>query len=83
MTHLAKPVRMSTKGQVVIPLDVRRRLGIRAGDRLVVVAGDREAVLMTAARYVETLRGAGRGVYGKTAADVDRYIRRERGTWPK
>ena len=37
--------RMSSKGQVVIPEDVRRRLGLKAGSQFVVVASDDAVVL--------------------------------------
>jgi AbrB family looped-hinge helix DNA binding protein len=36
---------MSSKGQVVIPEDVRRRLGLKAGSQFVVIAGDDAVVL--------------------------------------
>lgn len=38
--------RMSSKGQVVIPENVRRRLGLKAGSQFVVVASDDAVVLM-------------------------------------
>ncbi len=37
--------RMSSKGQVVIPENVRKRLGLKAGSEFVVVAGDDAVVL--------------------------------------
>jgi AbrB family looped-hinge helix DNA binding protein len=37
--------RMSSKGQVVIPESVRKRLGLKAGSEFVVVAGDDAIVL--------------------------------------
>ena len=37
--------RMSSKGQVVIPKSVRKRLGLKAGSEFVVVAGDNAVVL--------------------------------------
>jgi AbrB family looped-hinge helix DNA binding protein len=77
----AKPVRLSSKGQIVIPLEVRRRLGLKTGDPLVIVAQDGEAILMTPRRYVESLRGAVRGTYGRTREEVDAFIRRERTAW--
>ncbi|MGQ0549547.1 MAG: AbrB/MazE/SpoVT family DNA-binding domain-containing protein [Armatimonadota bacterium] len=82
MAPLARPVRVSTKGQIVIPQEVRRRLGIKPGDRVVVVAGDSEAVLMTAARYTESVRGVAGGIYGKNREEIDAYVRGERRTWP-
>lgn len=36
---------MSSKGQVVIPESVRKRLGLKAGSEFVVVAGDDAIVL--------------------------------------
>ncbi len=36
---------MSSKGQVVIPESVRKRLGLKAGSEFVVVAGDDAVVL--------------------------------------
>ena len=44
MTRIAT-TRMSSKGQVVIPEDVRRRLGLKAGSQFVVVASDDAVVL--------------------------------------
>ncbi len=48
MVRTYRHVRVSTKGQVVIPLPVRRQLGIEPGDRLVIVGGENEAILMKA-----------------------------------
>lgn len=44
-------VKVSTKGQIVIPKDVRRRLGITPGKKLLVAVGNEEIVL----RKVEDL----------------------------
>ena len=83
MVRTYRPVRVSTKGQVVIPLAIRRRLGIKPGDQLVIVGGEHEAVLMKAKRYAESLRGIARGVFGRTREEVDAYVRGERRTWEK
>ncbi len=56
-------------------------MGLKSGDKLVIVEGDREATLMTARRYAERLRGVARGIYGRTRAEIDAYVREERGTW--
>lgn len=37
--------KMSSKGQVVIPEDIRRRLNLKAGDQFVVV-GDKDVVIL-------------------------------------
>ncbi len=81
MVRVVRPVRVSTKGQVVIPLGVRRKLGIKAGDQLVIVSGDDEALIMKAKRYAESIRGIGKGLYGKTREEIDAYVRGEREAW--
>ncbi len=83
MATVAKPVRMSTKGQIVIPLELRRQMGIKPGDSLVIVGDQNEATIMTAKRYVESLRGIAGGVYGKTRKEIDAYIKAERRTWQR
>ena len=42
--------KMSSKGQVVIPENVRRRLGLKAGSQFVVIAGDDAVVLKLVAK---------------------------------
>lgn len=83
MRKMTRAVRVSTKGQVVIPLEVRRRMGIRPGDSLVIVSGEDEAILMKARRYVESLRGMARGIYGRNREEIDAYIRGERQAWQR
>ena len=83
MVPLAREVRMSTKGQIVIPLEIRRRMDLKPGDHLVIVGGDSEATLMTPTRYAESLRGAARGIYGRTREEIDAYVREERRKWPR
>jgi AbrB family looped-hinge helix DNA binding protein len=46
MTELAT-TKMSSKGQVVIPEDIRKRLGLEAGSQFVVVAGKDAVILKT------------------------------------
>lgn len=48
MTHLAT-TRMSSKGQVVIPEDIRNRLRLKSGSRFVVVGKDDVIILKTIA----------------------------------
>ncbi len=81
MVRTYRPIRVGTKGQVVIPLPVRRQLGIKPGDQLIIIGGENEAILMKATRYTESLRGLGAGSYGRTREEVDAYVRGERRTW--
>jgi AbrB family looped-hinge helix DNA binding protein len=77
----AQRVRMSTKGQIVIPLAVRQKMGLKAGDSLFVLGGEEEVVLLTARRYAERLRGSAKGVYGRTREEVATYLAGERREW--
>jgi len=43
----ARVVRISSKGQIVIPAEVRRRSGLRAGDALVVRPGAGREIVFT------------------------------------
>jgi AbrB family looped-hinge helix DNA binding protein len=38
-------VKVSPKGQIVIPKEIRKRLGISAGERLLVMSRDREILI--------------------------------------
>ena len=52
---------VTSKGQVTIPADVRHRLGIDAGDRLVFeIEGEDIRIRVVSSRSLEELFGAGR-----------------------
>ena len=79
MARIVRPIRVSTKGQMIIPVAVRRKLSIKPGDQLVIVSGDSEAIIMKPKRYAESLRGVGKGLYGKIREEIDAYVQGERG----
>lgn len=61
-------VRMTDKGQVTIPVDIRRQLGLRPGDEIEITVQDGVVCMKRAAstksygeRLVERLRGKGDG----------------------
>lgn len=69
-------VTLSTKNQIVIPRDARKALGLKPGDRiLVVVRGERVLVLQKPESYHKAIRGFGRGVYSQN------HLRKERDGW--
>lgn len=51
---------ISSKGQVTVPVEVRRRLGIKQGDKLSFVIEDEGSIRLEAPRYrdLASLRGA-------------------------
>ncbi|MHB8892255.1 MAG: AbrB/MazE/SpoVT family DNA-binding domain-containing protein [Candidatus Limnocylindrales bacterium] len=74
-------VKVSTKHQIVVPSEVRSRLGIVAGDRLEVIITD-DAIVMRKrpARPSDRLRGLGAGK-GWYEPDPDTYLRQLRDEW--
>lgn len=74
--------RLSSKGQVVIPEEIRNRLGLRPGAQFVVV-GDRDVVILKVIQTPEMaefdeLVGRARNAAkraGRTKKDVDQAIR--------
>jgi AbrB family looped-hinge helix DNA binding protein len=64
--------RVSTRGRVTIPIELRRRLGIRPDTRLIVREVDGQIVVMTMASYVESLLDKYRGKGSMQALKEDR-----------
>ena len=54
-------VTVSTKFQVVIPLKVRKQLGVKAGQKMQVIAYDNRVVLIPV-RQIEEARGSLKGL---------------------
>jgi antitoxin ChpS len=76
-----KSVRLSRKGQLVIPKEWRDALGVKEGDELLAVLDDRRMILTRPEDYARTTRGSLKGTWGRTRRDVDRYLARERRSW--
>jgi len=69
-------VTVSSKNQIVIPREAREALGIKAGDKvLVVVMGDRVIALKKPKSYAKAIRGIGKGLYPPD------YLQKERDSW--
>ena len=67
---------LSQKNQIVIPREARLALGVKAGDKLmVVVRGDRVIVLQKPKSQHEAIRGLARRRYPKG------YLEKERQSW--
>jgi len=69
-------VTISTKNQIVIPREAREAMGVKAGDRLlVVVRGDRVVVLQKPKSHRAAIRGLAPGLYSRG------YLQKERQSW--
>ncbi len=64
---------LSSKNQIVVPREAREALGVRAGDKLlVVVRGDTVVILPSPGKWSKTLRGLARGTYPEKYLDLER-----------
>ena len=67
---------LSSKNQIVVPREAREALGLKAGDRLLVVTrGKRVIVLQKPESPHAAIRGLGRGAYPPG------YLEKERASW--
>ena len=67
---------LSTKDQIVIPLEARKALQVKPGDkRVVVVRGQRVIVLQKPKSHHEAIRGLAPGGYPRD------YLGKERQSW--
>ena len=68
--------KISSKGQTTIPAEVRDKLGLNTGDRVIFVETEQGFLIIPRNRPVENLFGALRdyAIPGTTIADYDRAI---------
>lgn len=71
----AKEVTLSSKHQIVIPRESREALGLKPGDRLLIVTLGTQALLRKPRSHAQTIRGFARGTYPR------RYLEAERAAW--
>ena len=77
---MMETIKVSTKYQIVIPREARRKLDIHEGDRLLVEVKDGVMMIMKRPEsYTEFTRGLGSTVW--EGVDIDKYIRGERESW--
>ncbi len=71
-----REVKLSSKNQIVIPRDIREALGVKAGDKLLVVPrGNTVILLRKPRRYSKAIAGTGKDLYGSN------YLAKERQSW--
>jgi AbrB family looped-hinge helix DNA binding protein len=67
---------LSSKNQIVIPLDAREALDLKPGDKLIVTTvGEKIIVMEKPKSYRAALTGIARGLYPKD------YLKKERRSW--
>jgi antitoxin PrlF len=78
---MQKQAKITSKGQVTVPLEVRRILGVRAGDRLM-FEDDENGVRVRPVRTQSTFskyRGIGNPGIGSGRKNISRWLREIRG----
>lgn len=78
---MSRSVKLSQKGQFVIPKEMREALGVKAGDELLVTFDEGKVVLTHPQHYARATRGMLKGTWGRSRGEVERYIKRERRSW--
>ena len=71
-----KEVTLSGKNQIVIPSEARKALGLKCGDKLLVIVRDGQVLILQKPKsHQAAIRGLARGMYPKG------YLRKERDSW--
>lgn len=76
-----RSVRLSKKGQLVLPKAIRDALGVSEGDELLVSLEGRTVVLTRPQFYAKATRGLLKGTWGRTKQEIEKYLQRERDSW--
>jgi AbrB family looped-hinge helix DNA binding protein len=67
---------LSSKNQIVIPREAREALGVKPGDKLLVVVRNGMVTLMLKPKsFAKAIRGLARGTYPED------YLKKERESW--
>jgi AbrB family looped-hinge helix DNA binding protein len=78
---ITRSVRISKKGQFVIPKEMREAMGVKEGEDILVTFEEGRVILTRAREYARKTRGLLKGTWGKSAKEVDRYLGKERRAW--
>lgn len=75
---------LSSQGQVVIPVDVRRVMGLKAGSKVTLTVSQQKPIPTAIMQpmpdsWTKHVRGIGKNIWGKG----EEYIDKERSSWTK
>lgn len=72
-------ITMSSKGQIVIPLSIRKLFGLKTGEKLIVDVENRDIKLTPKTVDITTLVGSVKPLF--TSEEVRKKIREDRDNW--
>ena len=73
-------VKVSSKYQIVIPLEVRKKINLKSGDRLIIKANNEKIIIyLQPKNYAKYSLGLGKEIW--QGIDTTKYVRKERETW--
>lgn len=79
---MMKIVKLSSKHQIVIPKEIRKRLSLEAGGELAVEVEEEKVILRPRPKnYTDYMLGLGRKVW--RGVEATEYVRKERESWEK
>jgi AbrB family looped-hinge helix DNA binding protein len=78
---ITKLVKLNKKGQLVIPQEIREKMGIETEDTVVIFTRGDETILLTPQKYAQYTCGLMKGTWGSSKEAADTYINEERGSW--
>jgi len=80
--EIIKTIKLGARCQMVLPAEVRKYLGLKKGDELIIkVKGEKAVIEPKPKSYAEHLWGLHREVWAGT--NPDKYIEEEREQWEK
>lgn len=76
---IVEGAKVMSKGQITLPKDIREKLGVEAGDRLVLIWDNGQVVLMNAAVFAlkkvqDAMKGAAEEAEFESEDDVADYL---------
>ena len=78
---ISKLVKLSEKGQIVVPREIREKMGVKPGEKIVIFIRGEETILLTPEKYSLYTRGLLKGTWGATKEEVAKYVAEERSSW--
>lgn len=71
-------LKVSKRGYIVLPADIRRQMKIKSGTKILLSREENRIVLQPVISFTEKLSGLTAKRFGKSAAEVQKYIDEER-----